>query len=136
MKIHAMTTVIALSGVLAAGCAGTGLRLRSDEAAQRYIDYAGTPIERFTAFDLDSWTPVAKNKLVVWNGVNEAYLITVWDSCENLLFANSVGVTSTGRTISKFEQVRVRRDRCPISEIRPVDVRQMKADRAAARAKQ
>ena len=51
-----------------------------------------------------------------------------------LNFANVIGVTSTTNTISKFDKVRVGNDVCPISEIRPIDVKQMKADRRAATA--
>jgi hypothetical protein len=77
---------------------------------------------------------VARDSLVVWNGANEAWLLKVWDSCHDLQFAEHVAITSTTRTISRFEQVRVGRERCPISEIRPVDLKRMKADRAAAAA--
>ncbi len=119
--------------LLAACATGVG-RLKGDAAEQRYSDYAGPPVERFTAFDIDGWTPVSRDTLVIWNGLNEAFLIKVWDQCRDLQFADRIAVTSTARTVSRFEQVRVGRDRCPISEIRPVDVKRMRADRAAARA--
>ncbi|MGH8135218.1 MAG: hypothetical protein ACRER4_02625 [Steroidobacteraceae bacterium] len=45
-------------------------------------------------------------------------------------------VSSAGRQITTFDHVDVGRDRCPISEIRPIDVRQMKADRALDKASQ
>jgi hypothetical protein len=124
---------VALCATALAGCAGGLARLRGEDAGQRYVQYAGTPIEKFAAFRFDGWTPVSRNQLVVWTGVNEAYLLTVWDSCRDLQFANRVGVSSTTRTVSRFEHVTVGRDRCPISEIRPIDVRQMKADRLAER---
>ena len=38
-------------------------------------------------------------------------------------------MTSTANTVDKFEKVIVGRDRCFIKEIRPVDTKQMKADR-------
>jgi hypothetical protein len=75
---------------------------------------------------------VSRNQLVVWDSINRAYLLTVWDSCRDLKFANTIAVTSTSRTVSKFEKVLVERDSCPIKEIRPIDVKQMKADRRAA----
>ena len=52
---------------------GAGRRTLARAAAT--AEYAGTPIERFTAFDLDGWTPVSRNQLVVWSGPNEAYLL-------------------------------------------------------------
>ena len=127
----------ALAATLAlAGCATNGglAKIQGERAEFRYADYAGEPIDEFRSFRLDGWTPVARDQLVVWNGVNDAYLIKVWNTCRDLQFANFVGVTSTTNTISKFEKVRVGQDTCPISEIRPIDVRQMKADRRAAAA--
>lgn len=133
MKRNATILLLAVAVALAGCASNTIARLRGEDASLRYVDYAGTPVEQFTSFGIDGWTPVSRNQLVVWNGVNEAYLITVWDSCRDLQFAQSIGISSTGRSISRFEHVRVGRDRCPISEIRPIDVRQMKADRASAR---
>ena len=127
-----LTTIV---GALAlAGCTTNGAlaKVKGERAEFRYADYAGEPIDEFRSFRLDGWTSVARDQLVVWNGVNEAYLIKVWDTCRDLQFANYIGVTSTTSTISKFEKVRVGDDTCPISEIRPIDVKQMKADRRAA----
>ncbi len=115
------------------GCASGMARLKSEQS-QSYVDYAGTPIKQFHSFQLDSWESVARNKLVVWNGVNEAYLITVWDSCRDLEFASRIAVSSTTHSVSTFDSVLVGHERCPISEIRPVDVKQMKAERMAVRA--
>ncbi len=122
----------AIAVPLLAACATGMTRLRDEGFTARYADYAGAPIDRFTSFRLDSWTPVSRNSLVVWNGQNEAYLVKVWDTCRDLQFADRVGITSTTHTISKFEKVRVGRDTCPIEEIRPIDLSQYRADRAAA----
>lgn len=124
--------LLVLGAVALMGCAGGLTRLNGADPSQRYVDYAGAPIERFTTFSMDGWTPVSRNRLVVWTGVNEAYLVTVWDTCRDLQFADRIGISSTTHTVSRAEHVIVGRDRCPISEIRPIDVRQMKADRAAS----
>jgi hypothetical protein len=116
-----------------AGCA-TGMARRTDEGGiERYRPYLGDPIDRFTAFDFQGWEFAGDNQVVVWTGVNEAYLITVWNTCTDLAFAQRIGVTSTGSVVSRIEAVRVGRQRCPIEEIRPIDIRGYKADRAAAR---
>ena len=121
-----------LAGVLVAGCS-SGLA-RRDESGLKYVDYAGEPVQQITAMrGIDSWTPVSRNQLVIWTGINEAWLLKVWDNCPDLNFANSIQVTQTGRSISRFERVIAGRDSCPIQEIRPVDVNRMKADRKAAR---
>ncbi len=125
--------MLVLTALFAAGCAGE-LRRNSDEDAVAYLDYAGEPVRDFTSFRLQSWQPLSRNRLVLWAGVNEAYLVTVWDNCPDLQFAHAIHVSSTGSQITTFDHVDVGRDRCPISEIRPINVRQMKADRAADRA--
>ena len=122
--------MLVLTALLVAGCAG-GPRRNTDEVAVSYLDYAGEPIRSFTSFRLQSWRPLSRNRLVLWAGVNEAYLVTIWNGCPDLQFANAIQVSSTGSQITTFDHVEVGRDHCPISEIRPINVRQMKADRAA-----
>jgi hypothetical protein len=82
---------------------------------------------------LDGWTPVSKDEVVVWSGINQAYLLKISGYCPDLQFANAIAVTSTGNTVDKFEKVIVGRDKCFIQEIRPVDVKQMKEDRKVIR---
>ncbi|MDH4260216.1 MAG: DUF6491 family protein [Gammaproteobacteria bacterium] len=125
--------ILVLVVLFAAACAG-GLRRNADDDAVAYLDYAGEPVRGFTSFRLQSWQPLSRDRLVLWTGVNEAYLVTVWRSCPDLQFAHSIHVSSTGSQITTFDHVNVGRDRCQISEIRPIDVRRMKADRAADRA--
>jgi hypothetical protein len=115
-----------LAGVLlAAGCA-SGPKLD-------YTDYAGEPVKSFYMHNLDGWTPVSKNQLVVWTGLNKAYLINVTGYCPDLEFATAIAVTSSGSTVDRFEKVIVGRDRCLINEIRPLDTKQLKADRKLLR---
>ncbi len=121
-------TLLACMGVLA-GCAAGPARVEANETLERYLAYAGEPVRQFNSFGLHGWTPLARDRLLLWTGVNEAWLITVWDTCRDLDFANAIKVTSTASSISSFETVRVGRDRCPIREIRPVDVRAMKAEK-------
>jgi hypothetical protein len=130
MKLVKLTAAAITIAALTA-CASSGLN-RKDEPQFKYVDYAGEPIDDFTTFGLDSWSAVSRTQLVVWDGVNRAYLLTVWDSCRDLKFANTIAVTSTSRTVSKFEKVVAEGDSCPIQEIRPIDVKQLKADRRAA----
>ena len=122
--------LVILAALLASACAG-GLRRDTSGEKLAYLDYAGEPVRGFTSFRLQSWQPLSRNRLVLWAGVNEAYLVTIWDGCPDLQFANAIHVSSTGSQITTFDHVNVGRDHCPISEIRPIDVRQMKADRAA-----
>ena len=122
--------LVILAALLASACA-SGLRRDASDEKLAYLDYAGEPVRGFTSFHLQSWQPLSRNQLVLWAGVNEAYLVTIWNGCRDLQFAEAIHVSSTGSQITRFDHVNVGRDRCQITEIRPIDVRQMKADRAA-----
>ena len=116
---------VAACTALLAGCA-TGPKLD-------YTDYAGEPVKSFYMNNFDGWSSVSKDSLVVWTGLNKAYLITINGYCPDLQFANAIAVTSTGNTVDRFEKVIVGRDRCFIKEIRPLDTKQMKEDRKLLR---
>ena len=118
-------TSLAATAALLAGCA-TGPKLD-------YIDYAGEPIKSFYMNNFDGWNVISKDQIVVWSGLNKAYLLTVTGYCPDLQFANAIGLTSTANTVDRFEKVIVGRDRCMINEIRPLDTKQMKADRKLMR---
>jgi hypothetical protein len=129
MKITLFATVLA--AVALAGCASTLAKLNGPKLD--YTDYAGEPVKSFYMQNFDGWTPVSKDQLVVWSGINKAYLIRVTGYCPDLQFANRIAVTSTANTVDKFEKVIVGRDRCFINEIRPIDTKQMKEDRKLLR---
>jgi hypothetical protein len=138
MKTSVARTVTA--GVLLAaaaslaGCASTLAKLQGPKL--NYSEYAGEPVKSFYMGNFDGWTAVSKDQLVVWSGMNKAYLLTVTGYCPDLEFANTIAVTSTGSTVDRFEKVIVGRDRCMINEIRPIDVKQMKEDRKILREEQ
>ncbi|OLB10544.1 MAG: hypothetical protein AUH10_11915 [Gammaproteobacteria bacterium 13_2_20CM_66_19] len=121
---------------LLAGCAsGIPLHESDQEVRDRFNAYAGEPIDRLTWLGrFDSWQPVGRDELVVFTSPSDAYLLKVAQPCQNLQFANRIGVTSTaGSVSSRFDSVIVGqtpgwRDRCQIEEIRKVDYRRMKAD--------
>src|SRR6187431_781224 len=126
MKISTPAIVSAFAAAaLLTGCA-TGPKLN-------YTEYAGEPVKSFYMSNFDGWSAVSKDQLVVWSGLNKAYLLTVTGYCPDLQFANAIAVTSTANTVDKFEKVIVGRDRCFINEIRPLDTKQMKEDRKLLR---
>jgi hypothetical protein len=127
----AIVSALAISAAtMLAGCAS----LRKSQLD--YHEYAGEPVKSFYMSNFDGWAPVSKDEVVVWSGINKAYLIKVSGYCPDLQFANAIAVTSTASTVDKFEKVIVGHDRCFIQEIRPVDVKQMKADRKLMREQQ
>jgi hypothetical protein len=121
----ALAAAVAACTALLAGCA-TGPKLD-------YTDSAGEPVKSCYMNNFDGWSSVSKDQLVVWTGMNQAYLISVNGYCPDLQYANAIAVTSTGNTVDKFEKVIVGRDRCFIKEIRPLDTKQMKEDRKLLR---
>jgi hypothetical protein len=129
MKTSLVITLAA--AVLLVGCASTLKRMQGPKLD--YREYTGEPVKSFYMHDLDGWTPVSKDEVVVWSDFNKAYLLKLSGYCPDLQFANAIAVTSTGNTVDKFEKVIVGRDRCFIQEIRPVDVKQMKEDRKILR---
>ena len=108
-----------------AGCA-TGPKLD-------YTDYAGEPVKSFYMSNFDGWNVVSKDQLVVWTGMNKAYLLKSPATAPTCSSRNAIAVTSTANTVDKFEKVIVGRDRCFINEIRPLDTKQMKEDRKLLR---
>ncbi len=110
---------------LLAGCA-TGPKLD-------YTDYAGEPVKSFYMANFDGWTVISKDQVVIWSGMNKAYLLTLTGYCPDLQHVNAIAVTSTGNTVDRFEKVIVGKDRCFINEIRPLDTKQMKEDRKLMR---
>ena len=120
--------VMVAAAALLAGCASTLKKLAGPKLD--YREYAGEPVKSFYLRPYDQgWSPVSKDQVVVWAGINEAYLIKVSGYCPDLMFANAIAVTNSGGTVDKFEKIIVGRDRCFIEEIRPIDTKQMKEDR-------
>jgi hypothetical protein len=128
-----MKTMLALAlvAVVASGCASGLSRSSGDRVLERYEPYIGEPIRGFTAFRMQSWQPVSRNQLILWTSINDAYLITITNNCPDLMFTDTVRVTSTASQISTLDQVRVRGDRCPIQKIQPIDIRRWRKDREA-----
>jgi Family of unknown function (DUF6491) len=139
MKRHHWNALVLLSAALiTAACSGIPRRERDQEQLDRYLRYAGPPVDHITYLGhYDNWQPVSSHQLVLWTGINDAYLITVRPPCENLQFSQRVGITQTANTISsKFDAVLVKGWRCPISEIRPIDYLRLRKDLREERARQ
>ena len=121
-----------LATLLLAACSGIARHDGDQSQLDRYLRYAGAPIDRFTYLGrFDSWQALSRNELVVWTSINNAYLLTIADSCSDLQFAQRIGVSSSAGTVSRLDTVSFDHQRCPINEIRPVDYRQMRRDAAS-----
>ena len=114
-----------------AACAGIRQRDGEPSALARYLEYAGEPIPSFSTLGrIDTWRPLSRTRLVVWTRLDDAYLLTVDPTCQELEFAMSIALVSRvdGTISSGFDHLRAGRDRCQIMEIRPIDYRLMKRE--------
>ena len=128
---------IALAGALVAPAAIAQTRATQEKNLERFERYAGAPIDEFDFWSLYKYQLVGPEKVVVWSTVNDAYLITVEKPCAGLEFARGIGVTSKQRRVvsRKFDYVTYGNGRCQISEIRPIDYKQMLKDGPDEKAK-
>jgi hypothetical protein len=127
--------ILLVTAVLSA-CSGIPRRESDAQTLARYQSYAGDPVSEFRTFSsFNSWTPIDDHHVVIQTNVNEAYLVKVFEPCFDLPYATRIGVTSRFPNVvqSGFDSIRVGRQSCRISEIRPVNYRQMRADLAAER---
>ncbi|HKT41974.1 MAG TPA: DUF6491 family protein [Rhodanobacteraceae bacterium] len=97
----------------------------------RYQEYAGAPVDSVRYFQINGFQYLAPDKVAIWFGVNKLYLLTVQTPCNNLGFANGIGLTSKNNVLYKnFDFVTFDHQRCKILRIEPVDELKMKQDRA------
>jgi len=133
-------TAIFLSAALAGALVTTGyaeeLQSKGEKLYGKYEPYLGEPVKSFTALQHDSWQQISRTQLVLYTTINDAYMLTVDNNCPELPFAQTIGVTSTTSSITTFDSVLVRNDRCRIMQIQPIDVRRMKADKNARAAEE
>jgi len=133
-------TAIILSAALAGALVTTGyaeeLQSKGEKLYVKYEPYLGEPVKSFTALQHDSWQQISRTQLVLYTTINDAYMLTVDNNCPELPFAQTIGVTSTTSSITTFDSVLVRNDRCRIMQIQPIDVRRMKADKNARAAEE
>jgi hypothetical protein len=135
MKITTLMSLLALA--LLTACASIPRNDDGEKAIDRYTPYLGERVSQFNTYTrFDSWSPVDNDHVVIHTNVNEAYLLTVAPGCFDLPFATSLGVTSRfpHAVQSGFDSIRVGRQSCRITEIRPVNDKQMRADLKAEKA--
>lgn len=118
-----------LAAMLAA-CASAPYAQRTSERQAAYAGAAGAPVRNFRFFSLYSWEPLSDSQLAVYTRPNEAWLLDLGGDCQDLAFVNSIGLTSNlNQVMVGFDRVLTGRGNfpCTISQIRPVDVKSLKA---------
>jgi hypothetical protein len=128
------TPYVAMFAVMLAlaACASPGPRERQAAALERHLQFAGAPVDSFNLRLMQQWQALGETHVVVYTGVNEAWLLDLDQPCRGIDFAQVISLTSSGsRVYRRFDSVRFDQQFCRIREIRPVDVRAMKAERRA-----
>jgi hypothetical protein len=122
--------IVAVFALIVSACTGIPKRTSDQEDLARYLQYAGEPVNSISYLGrYDGWRPLGRDNLVIFTGVNEAYLLTIAGPCNDLPFANRVAIKSSGSTLSRGDLVIIGRgQRCLITELRPIDYRKMKQD--------
>ncbi|WP_298573591.1 DUF6491 family protein [uncultured Luteimonas sp.] len=126
--------VVALAASLALAACASDSGLRTEEKRALYQSHAGEPVSSFRYFgSINGWSPLGDSALVVWTRPSEAWLLTLQGPCPDLEFAPAIGLTS------QMNQVHARFDKviahgagsmqlpCHIREIRPLDVKALRA---------
>ena len=124
------------AAALALSACATGKMSDNDKLAL-YRAHAQAPVQSFRYLSrIDGWTPLGDSAVAIWTRPNEAYLLEVDRPCPDLGFAQAIGLTSqTGAVYSRFDKViprvfgggRPAPIPCQIREIRPLDVKALKA---------
>jgi len=119
-----------ITAALLTACSGIPLRQRDAAERARFEAYAGKPVDHFTWLThYQGWEPISPDQLVVWTDLNQAYLVTVFHPCTDLMFAHRIGLTSTADTVyAHFDSVHAEGWRCTIKTIQPIDYRKMQQD--------
>lgn len=126
IRVLLATTLAALL----AACASAPYAQRISERQAAYAAAAGAPVRQFRFFTLYSWEPLSDSQLVVYTRPNEAWLLDLGGACPDLAFVESIGLTSNvNQVMVGFDKVLTGRRNfpCTISQIRPVDVKSLKA---------
>jgi hypothetical protein len=104
------------------------------ERLAEYERFAGDPVKDMPFWRLQSYEALGNEAVVVWTGVNKAWLIKVLPPCTDLPWAKAVGLSSTNHRVSaKFDHVVAGRDHCNIASIQPVDDKAVRAARKEKR---
>lgn len=124
-----------IAAALLAACSGIPLKQREAAERSRFEAYAGKPVDHFTWLtQYEGWEPISPDQLVVWTDINQAYLITVFHPCTDLMFAHRIALTPFANTVyAHFDPVHVEGWRCIINTIQPVDYLRMEHDERAQR---
>jgi hypothetical protein len=119
--------------LLMTGCGATSGYESEQQRLERYRRYAGAPVDHIgSLYNSGGLTAIGPQDALFWADDRKPYLITINQPCENLRFADAIGLThneSSDSIYSRFDSLIVKGLKCTIAEIRPVDYERMKRDK-------
>ena len=136
MLLRRFPILLILLAALLGACSAVPYRERQQQRLAQYQRYAGEPIEKFHYFHLEDWEILGPQTLALRTSLRDSYLITVKPVCNQLEWANTIGVTASSNEVHRrFDAILVRGMACHITEIRPVRYQEMVRDERAEREK-
>ena len=130
MNLKSLTACCMAVVALAAALPAQAITDREKEQLALYQRFAGAQVDDMPFWHLQRYESLGDEAVVVWTGVNDAWLITVRPPCAELPWAKAIGLTSTLHRVSaKFDHVIAGRDRCMIASIQPIDYKALRAER-------
>jgi hypothetical protein len=132
-------TFVALVSFAGSGCASNP-KVRDAERLALYRNHAGETVKGFQYYSrFSDWTPLGDSAVAIWVGPGRAWLLDLDGPCSDLDFAHAIKLSSNnGRVSARFDTVQaVQRGLpsipCRIKEIRPIDVKALRAEEKALR---
>ncbi len=111
-----------------AACSNPGPLKRMEARLAQVQSVAGEPVKSFHFWQMNSWEPLGRKHVLVKTQINEGWLLQVDEPCPGLEFAVSIGLSSSNnRVYGRFDNVLFDKQRCRIDQIRPVDVKALRA---------
>ena len=130
----AMLLSILIATAASAATTKTDRQTRMDERREFVTGFAGEAQSsvRFSRFY--DFEPLGTDTLLLYESLNRAYLVKIEDFCPDMPTAFKLGVDNSSSSLNvRLDSIVVRGNRCRIIEIRPVDVKAMKAAQKAKR---
>lgn len=142
MRRSSLAFLVLLAACMASlgACATTGPSERDAQSLAMYNAHAGAPVDKFRYYGrLTRWQPLGDEALAVWTRPNEAWLLDLTGTCQDLEYTHAIGLTDNlGMVHARFDKVLVLSRAsvnlpCHIARIRPLDVKALKAAQSDAR---
>lgn len=96
---------------------------------------AGAPAVSVNYRGTYDWEVLGDHTILLWETRQRAYYVDVQPTCDEFPWAMTIRIDVHNMSLTTFDKIRVRDRTCWITEIRPVDVKGLKAtekqDRAA-----